>query len=1286
MITNKKHFVKVLSFNSFFYLYRSFGYKFLMQDMVRTLRYLFVLLFIGVTATAFGQAAPGEISGVVLDKKSGEPIIGAIVQASVGGVPKAGAQTDIDGRFSIKPIDAGTYAVTVKYINYQTNQITGVVVTPDKTTGLKFTLVEATKELNAVTVTAYKIPLVDSNNPGPNTTIQSKDIERLPTRQTNDAVATVAGVSQKSSGAAVSIEGGRTDGTKYIIDGVLVTGTRGINLSQGAVDQIEVMPSGIPARYGDASGGIVNITTKGGSTTFKGNVLLQHSIDGFNNNLVSFGLSGPLFSKKDSTGKKTPLVTFYLGGDYYYDKDRYPTYNGYYQANSTTLANLRQNPLTVVDQNGLPTYKYSTEFVTKDELTHFKANPNGLIQEGRLNTHLDFRLPNNLSLSAGGTFDYTKRNAGSAIYTLFAPEITPVSTNVTGRGWVRFSQKFGKNNTGSDEKASVISNAYYTIQADYQYDYTGTEDPKFKHNIFDYQYVGKFTQQYAQNYQAGFDTAIKRFGIVQQELQPTYLTYQRSELNPTLANYTSEYYNTAGYLPTGIDRVRANNALVNGDLPYYTYGYFSNVGTTYSGYGQSNLNQFSASIDASFDLQTGKTKHAIQFGLYYQQQTERGYSVSENRNNFTQSLWQLMRTLTNNQISLDKANPIVIINGKRYTKEQVNSGAVSPSPSDTIAYNYISNDTAQTQFDKNLRAKLNMPVNGTQMINIDGLDPNTFSLSMFTPDELLNSGNPFISYYGYSYTGQVQNGQVNFNDFWTAKDANGNYTRPIGAFTPNYTAGYILDKFSLSHINFNLGVRLERYDAANKVLIDPYSLYPEVNASQISSHPSNIPGNAVVYVDDNNSNNPNVVGYRSGDNWYDASGNFIENPAILKNSTGGRDPQPLIQTGSKNEKINSDNFDPTKTFTDFTPTVNVLPRLSFSFPISDVGLLYGHYDVYSQRPSAGNVITTPVDYYFLSTNANQIVNNPNLKPEKVFDYEVGFQQKLSDNSAVTISAFYKERKDQIQVRPYLYAWPTTYYTYGNRDLSSTKGLTLKYDLRRIGHLQMTLAYTLQFAEGTGSNAFSGNSGQSNGYVAQGGLLQNFISAGLPNLRYVTYLDFDSRHNFTVNADYRYDQGEGPTIGGNHVFQNAGINMIFRARSGEPYTRKQDPVSSTIIGEINGSRLPWHYGLDLRVDKDFALSFRKKPLTEGAKMPRQYTLNAYIYAQNVLNIRDVLNVYGYTGTASDNGFLSSSYGKATLANQTNAASYTDIYTLRNNGSIDGYYNLPRQLFIGVNFIF
>src|SRR5690606_29671562 len=137
---------------------------------------------------------------------------------------------------------------------------------------------------------------------------------------------------------------------------------------------------------------------------------------------------------------------------------------------------------------------------------------------------------------------------------------------------------------------------------------------------------------------------------------------------------------------------------------------------------------------------------------------------------------------------------------------------------------------------------------------------------------------------------------------------------------------------------------------------------------------------------------------------------------------------------------------------------------------------------------------------------------------------------------------------------------------------------------------------------------SGNGGDAN-FFSNNGLLANFIQASLPNLRYSTALDYDSRHMIVTNLDYRYNDGEGPMIGNSHILQNAGVNFIFSTRSGEPYTRYALPAQRVVRGQINGSRYPWHYNLDMKVDKDFNLRFKKQP--EGAKPKNDLYLNAYV---------------------------------------------------------------------------
>ena len=303
----------------------------------------------------------------------------------------------------------------------------------------------------------------------------------------------------------------------------------------------------------------------------------------------------------------------------------------------------------------------------------------------------------------------------------------------------------------------------------------------------------------------------------------------------------------------------------------------------------------------------------------------------------------------------------------------------------------------------------------------------------------------------------------------------------------------------------------------------------------------------------------------------------------------------------------------------------------------------------------------------------------------MFDYEVGFKQQISQSSAVTISGFYKERKDMVQVRPYLYAWPSTYFTFGNRDFSTTKGMMLRYDMRRVRNLRLDIAYTLQFANGTGSSATSGVASTAN--PSAPGLLSGFISAGLPNIRTVFPLDNDVRHNIVTTLDYRYAKGKGPVVANKHILENAGANFIFRTRSGEPYTRYTQPrrVANTVDGQVNGARLPWHYWIDLRVDKDFQLSFGKKD-GEVTKPRRQVYVNAYVLINNLLNTRDILRVDGYTGRPDDDGYLSHPQGIQTANNQYNRQSFIDMYSANLIGLGGERLNLPRRINLGLNLNF
>ena len=99
-------------------------------------------------------------------------------------------------------------------------------------------------------------------------------------------------------------------------------------------------------------------------------------------------------------------------------------------------------------------------------------------------------------------------------------------------------------------------------------------------------------------------------------------------------------------------------------------------------------------------------------------------------------------------------------------------------------------------------------------------------------------------------------------------------------------------------------------------------------------------------------------------------------------------------------RVNPDN-----SFEDYTPELIFMPRLAFSFPISDEAQFFAHYDVLTQRPPSRNIIE-PVDYLFMADRVGALLNNPALQPEKTIDYELGFAKTLSLKSALKISAFW----------------------------------------------------------------------------------------------------------------------------------------------------------------------------------------------------------------------------------------------------------------------------------------
>ncbi|MEL6718463.1 MAG: TonB-dependent receptor, partial [Bacteroidota bacterium] len=518
------------------------------------------------------------------------------------------------------------------------------------------------------------------------------------------------------------------------------------------------------------------------------------------------------------------------------------------------------------------------------------------------------------------------------------------------------------------------------------------------------------------------------------------------------------------------------------------------------------------------------------------------------------------------------------------------------------------------------------------------------------------------NFFGYDYLGGEFNGT--FDEFFSSTDVNGVRTFPVAPNRPIFWAGYIQDKFTFRDIIFRIGLRVEQYDANTKVLKDNYSLYEIQGASDFHAQnpnldrPGNIGDDYKVYTNDGGGA---IQAYRDGDQWYFPNGSPANNPTDI--FAGGL-VFPAYVDDRVNEVANfikSRDFDTNVSFEDYEPQINWMPRLAFSFPISDEANFFANYDILVQRPQS-NTVATAYDYFYF-TDRSGLRNNPNLQPERTITYEVGFQQKLSATSALKLSAYYRELRDMIQRRTF-FPVPIVnqYTTYDNLDFGTVKAFSVAYDLRRTGNVQLNANYTLQFADGTGSDADS-----QRGLTSRG------------NIRTLVPFNYDERHRIVGNIDYRYGSGakyNGPRIGGKDILSKFGVNLQAIAVSGRPYTATLVPQELGGVGfkgELNGARRPWTFTLNLRVDKSFKIS-------------NKLNANAYVRVSNLLDRENVLGVYSATGSAYDDGYLVSSIGRNQLegieSSTREAQSYIASYQWRLLNP--NFFSLPRRIFAGLIF--
>ena len=282
------------------------------------------------------------------------------------------------------------------------------------------------------------------------------------------------------------------------------------------------------------------------------------------------------------------------------------------------------------------------------------------------------------------------------------------------------------------------------------------------------------------------------------------------------------------------------------------------------------------------------------------------------------------------------------------------------------------------------------------------------------------------------------------------------------------------------------------------------------------------------------------------------------------------------------------------------------PRLGISHPISDKMTIFFNYGHFIQQPRYRDL------YLCLAPNlqrANQQVGNPELKPSRNIQYELGLTRAITRDMKFNVTAYYKDVYNMTQFER-IFIVPQPYDVYKNLDYANVKGMEMTLSKRPRKYLAFDLSYVLQYAQGTNSDArdqYEYHSRDATDPVT--GLSRVFPQRVNP-------LDFDRRHSIVLQADFRF-----PDDFKLAALRRFGINVTSDASSGLPYTKRD--YRGNRIGTTNQYRRPWTYNTDLTVDKGFEVAGRE--------------INVFVQVFNLFDRINVLNVYPATGRPDDDGY-------------------------------------------------
>lgn len=279
-----------------------------------------MLLILGLGAFDLTSAQDLDnvtLNGRVLDQNAavlpGSTIAVVAVKTGVTRLTK----TDGAGRYRFTQLEPGAYTLSVSAAGFAPQEKQNINTIAGQNLHFDLTLYPMGAVVDPVLVTSATVPAVDTTRSVVGGTLTTLEVESLPisTRLPLDSIFAFGGVTEEplstrdlaedrdanqssapEEAGSFTIGGGPAYSNNLTIDGLDNNDDRSaqerFQPSVEAVEEVQVITNQFSAEYGRASGGRVNIRTRGGSKDFRGRAFYFFKDESLNANSTGLKLSG----------------------------------------------------------------------------------------------------------------------------------------------------------------------------------------------------------------------------------------------------------------------------------------------------------------------------------------------------------------------------------------------------------------------------------------------------------------------------------------------------------------------------------------------------------------------------------------------------------------------------------------------------------------------------------------------------------------------------------------------------------------------------------------------------------------------------------------------------------------------------------------------------------------------------------------------------------------------------------------------------------------------------------